>query len=221
MKLNRIGSNKICYILNQNDLDHYNLTIKDLAYGNEKSKVLINSLIEQLSREINFNPENSNLSVELIPLESGELKIEVSAIDHDDEFNILFSNIIKEYGEVEHGSLDFHMDEDTLALTDDHNADRTPPIQAFEFETLDEIIHISHVIKQIPQLKSSLYKDHSRSGYMLLLESVQKDKDISRICNLILENGGKPNHRYTIKSYCEEHLDRIIKDNAIEQLSLI
>lgn len=271
MRRNQVDRNKISYILSQADLEHYNLTIKDFAYGSEKSKVFMSSLIEQLSKEINFNPEHSNLSVELIPLENGELKIEVSAIDREEEFNILFSNIIKEGGELEMEQSDFYMDESSLyedTLFEEQDAQNfhhskkeeefsfepilildseTNPdmdeqnnlspimkahssktatnsasfLHAFELETLDEIIHISHVIKHVNTLKSSLYKDKMRSCYLLLLEGPKKNQDIKGICNLIMENGGKPNHRYTIKSYCEEHLELIIKENALEQLSCI
>lgn len=316
MKLSRIDSNKICYILNQDDLANYNLTIKDLAYGNEKSRAFMNNLIEQLSSEINFNPEESNLSVELIPMENGELKIEVSALDKEDDWNILYSNMLKEYGDIEHGRLDVFIDdslispEDLEALaklhansSDDlpfldsdnpssdglsfhgldenesdaneieglpfHGSDTskhqpfvdssldmpagkkdisklnaedmnalsaiiranvqeslksensTTFVQSFELDTLDCVIHISHIINKEGDVKSSLYKDAKNSSYVLLLETMKKDSSFKGVCNLIVENGGRPNHRYTMKSYCEEHLELMIKDNAMEQLRLI
>lgn len=231
MKRNRIGMDRICYIFDQNDLAEYNLTLRDLTYGNEKTKALLNGLIEHLSKEVDFNPENSNLSVELVPLENGELKIEVCNFDLHEEANILFSNVLKEQDDADYNlehSLEYSLKEEMqhlppliLANVQEKEDADSHFIRAFEMKKLDDIIQLSHIIQPNPSILSSLYKDKTYSKYILLLECLQTGSNIKEICNLIIENGGKSNHHYTVKSYCEEHLDLIIKDVALEQLSRI
>ena len=69
---------------------------------------------------------------------------------------------------------------------------------------------------------STLYKDESRGGYLLLITPDSRSaSEFNRICNLISEYSRPEKAALSTRAYLEEHYEPLIKEHAIEALAQI
>lgn len=95
-----------------------------------------------------------------------------------------------------------------------------PSNQLFYFTSLHDVTRLAHVAAPSYRGVNSLYKDETKGGYLLLINSaLLSAPDFNRICNLISEYGKPEKAVLSTKAYLEEHYEPLIKDNAIEALA--
>ena len=94
--------------------------------------------------------------------------------------------------------------------------------KVFSFKSLDEVIHMSAMIVGTYQGENTLYKDDKNHIYYLTIyKSSHSPEEYSQICNLISEYGTAVKSTYATANYFEEHFETIVKQNAIQILSVM
>lgn len=92
----------------------------------------------------------------------------------------------------------------------------------YAFDTLSQVTRLAHVLVQHYNGKNSLYKNDKQSSYMLVVtQSDHTPEEFNRICNMLSEYGSPEKFAAASEAYMEEHFEPIIKDKAIQALSLV
>lgn len=90
------------------------------------------------------------------------------------------------------------------------------------FETLSQVTRLAHILVQHYTGKNSLYKNEKKSGYMLVInQSDHTPEEFNKICNILSEYGSPEKFASASEAYMEEHFEPVIKDKAIQALSLV
>lgn len=96
------------------------------------------------------------------------------------------------------------------------------PYKVFMFHSLDDVIAMSSVILGTYHGENTLYKDNVKHKYYLTLhKSSHTAEEYTRICNLISEYGLPTKSTYATIDYFDEHFEVIVKDSAIQILSVM
>lgn len=251
MKIERINENQIRCTLTSFDLSVRNLNLGELAYGSEKARNLFREMIQKASNEVGFEAEDIPLMVEAIPLSNESVMLVITKIEDPEELDTRFSKFSQlseeeqegifgglpsELLEGADGLLDF-LKRDMLDLqaegapatpsVEDVEAqaeDNPPAIQTriYRFGSLDQITDAARVTAQICQAPNALYKKPGTSQYYLLLHSTDTDPlAFSRLCNMLAEYGEKVKQEVASEAYYQEHYEVIIRDQALQKLSLV
>lgn len=92
----------------------------------------------------------------------------------------------------------------------------------YGFDSLNQVTRLSHILAQHYRGKNSLYKNEKRSGYVLVVtQSDHTPEEFNKICNMLSEYGSPERFASASEAYMEEHFEPVIKDNAIQALSLV
>lgn len=94
--------------------------------------------------------------------------------------------------------------------------------KVFSFSSLDDVIQMSSIIVGCYYGENTLYKDEKNHVYYLAVyKSSHTPEEYNRICSLISEYGLPVKSTYATVNYFEEHFDVIVKQNAIQILSVM
>ncbi len=92
----------------------------------------------------------------------------------------------------------------------------------YGFESLNQVTRLAHILVQHYNGKNSLYKNEKNSGYLLVVgQSDHTPEEFNKICNMLSEYGNPEKIASASEAYMEEHFEPIIKDKAIQALSLV
>ena len=91
MKIERISENQIRCTLNRSDLSARQLTLRELAYGTDKARVLFREMIQRATAEVGFDAEDIPLMIEAIPLASEGIMLIITKIDDPEELDTRFA----------------------------------------------------------------------------------------------------------------------------------
>jgi adapter protein MecA 1/2 len=94
--------------------------------------------------------------------------------------------------------------------------------KVFSFTSLQNITKLSEHIVCFYHGINSVYKN-SDSGkyYLVITKSEHTPEEFNKICNIISEYGNTERTTYASISYYQEHFEQIVKDNAIQILSVM
>ncbi len=99
---------------------------------------------------------------------------------------------------------------------------QTNLLKIYSFHTLNEVIKLSNVLFTYYKGVNSLYKNPMNSLYYLVIsKSDHTPEEFNKICNIISEYGKTEHTTYASPFYYEEHFEAIVKNNAIQMLSVI
>lgn len=92
----------------------------------------------------------------------------------------------------------------------------------YGFESLNQVTRLAHILIQFYHGKNSLYKNEKKPGYMLVVtQSDHTPEEFNKICNMLSEYGNPEKIAAASEAYMEEHFEPVIKDKAIQALSLV
>lgn len=90
----------------------------------------------------------------------------------------------------------------------------------FSFDSLNSLIRISRLLKNVYHSYSSLYKDEANNGYILVINKGEHTpEEYNRVCNALSEYGTPLKTFNASESVLEEHFDCIIANNAVQSLA--
>lgn len=112
-------------------------------------------------------------------------------------------------------------------LSDDNLSAKSVQIQSnlnkiYTFRSLQEVIDLAYIMIGIYRGHNTLYKNPVNSTYYLIIYmSDHTPEEFNRVCNIISEYGKPERATYASASYFEEHFEVIIKDQALQILSVM
>lgn len=99
---------------------------------------------------------------------------------------------------------------------------QTDLTKVFTFRSLEEIIRMSAHIVYSYNGTNTVYKNPVKNIYYLVInKSEHTPEEFNKICNMISEYGSSERATYASPAYYAEHFELIIKDNAIQRLSVM
>ncbi len=250
MKIEKISDNQIRCTLNKSDLIDRELKISELAYGSEKAKALFRDMIQQAFYEFGFEVDDIPLMIEAIPISTECLILVITKVDDPDELDTRFSKFssFNSHDSSDKSDEDSYADEiintfeslddflddnedDSKKLTDAGTTDTdniqnvkisTNLIKVYSFSSLAEVTNLAKVLQGIYQGTNSLYKDSVTSTYYLVVSiSNHTPEEFNKISNIISEYGKTERTTYATQIYFQEHYDIIVKDQALQVLSVM
>lgn len=113
--------------------------------------------------------------------------------------------------------------EDSVETEEEPIAKKTPPLtKIFSFKSLDEVIRVSAELIVSYHGHNDLYKNEATNTYYLVLtQSEYTPQEFNRICNLVSEYGKLERSTYATIAYFKEHFEVIVRDNAVQILSVM
>lgn len=241
MKVEKINENLIEFSVNNDELKNRNIDVKDLTYGSEKAKSLIEELLSIAGTKVGFKVDGP-ISVEAIPLKDGAIKLIVSKVVNPDELDSRYSRFTP-YGKMDKPISILEMLESTIDQFEDilksqnvkginevktlNRLDITKEneiVYIFEFENIDRATEACKNVSTY-EYESIFYKDEKNNKYYLVLCILGKTsdatlKDFNKVCNSLAEYGSRVQSKFGMnKAYYDEHYKTIIKSDAVKKLS--
>lgn len=94
--------------------------------------------------------------------------------------------------------------------------------KVFSFHSLDEVIQLSSNLVSLYHGENDLYKDTvSNTYYLVLNSSDHTPQQFNQVCNLASEYGRMEKSTYATLAYYKEHYEVIVKNSAIQILSVM
>lgn len=231
MKIERISENQIRCTLNRNDLSARQLTLRELAYGTDKARVLFREMIQRATAEVGFDAEDIPLMIEAIPLSSDGIMLIITKIDDPEELDTRFAKFTPSDQEEfsipdEEEDLDLSFPSgvgDMLDALNRYVENQQPETsvrtRCFRFSKLDNVIEAAHALRGLEIGANTLYKAGDGMFYLTVSSAGQSPEDFTRLCNRMLEYGSPLRTVNGIELFYEEHYDALIKSNALELLA--
>ena len=232
MKIEKLNDNQIRCTLSREDLAKRNLRISELAYGSEKTQNLFREMVKQADYEYGFETDNIPLMVEAIPMNSDCLVLIITKVEDPEELDTRFSRF-SPYAKPENEEED--LDEDNLI--DQIKTASAPATPSFA-DMLKEVLAQESVVRSFIFVfdsiatamnfssqaynfagESTLYK--KEDGAFLLVISIGKatKAEYKNVCLLASEYASGHSAPDSFCEYMREHLDVLIKEDAIKKLS--
>jgi len=99
---------------------------------------------------------------------------------------------------------------------------QTNLMKVYTFTSLSDVIRLSSVICTYYKGDNTLYKNPVNSTYYLVItKSDHTPEEFNKICNIISEYGKPERTTYASPFYYEEHFETIIKNTAVQILSVM
>lgn len=119
-----------------------------------------------------------------------------------------------------------HTADSLLKQPSRRNASKKPAdvdlTRIYSFSSLAQVIRLAHVLSAHYDGKNSLYKNEKNSSYILVAaQSDHTPQEFNKICNMLSEYGNPEKFVPASEAYMEEHFKPVIKDKAIQSLSLV
>lgn len=90
------------------------------------------------------------------------------------------------------------------------------------FSDLNSLSSLAVMLNSFYQGQNSLYKDIANNRYYLVLsQSGHSPEDFNRLCNILSEHGSMERFSASREAYMQEHFRVMIKNNALESLSMM
>lgn len=243
MKIEKLNDNQIRCTLTRADLADRELKLSELAYGTEKAKSLFQDMMQQAALEFGFDPEDSPLMIEAIPASAESIVLIITKVEDPEELDTRFSkfalspsgnvnNRVQNVLEKLEGAEEF-LDllgkvKKAVAERPELTQEEQPPeekkagVRLFSFATLDGVINAALLLNGMYCGSNTLYKDTSDDAFILVLsQSEHSIGDYNKICNMLSEYATLEKANGATLAYLEEHCEKIIDKNALQQLAKI
>lgn len=249
MKIEKVNDNQIRCTLTKEDLASRQLKISELAYGTDKAKSLFRDMMQKASFELGFEAEDIPLMIEAVPVNADCIVLIITKVEDPEELDTRFSRFAPsihdeidstdEY-EEEEASEDEIMElfqkiekrvadaaSDALSQ-EDASVSLTEGVpetflRLFHFDKMSSLLTMCEKLHPTFLGESTLYKD-TTDGYLLLLKYTAAKEDavlFHKLCNSISEYGACKKVSEFLVSYFDEHLECVLSENALSQLSSI
>ncbi|MBO5488939.1 MAG: adaptor protein MecA [Eubacterium sp.] len=100
-------------------------------------------------------------------------------------------------------------------------ADIHDKLRVFSFDSMNPIIHVAKGVSKDYSGKNSLWKNDAAHRYFLLLNCGASRQAFHSACATLSEYGKEEHATYASETFFNEHYTLIIKDKALDKLSLL
>lgn len=240
MKIEMISENQIRCTLTKEDLAARHIKLSELAYGTTKARLLFREMIEKATADYGFVTEDIPLMIEAIPMSSDGIVLLISKVNEPEELDTRFSeftaydedslddSMISDMEEIqhseEHSLLDFFKKlyeklekgkADTISSALSNNT------VIVSFTSMNNIIRLAKDFKDIFTGNSSLYRSPKGELILVLKFDNSADENIKRLCFFTSEYGKVELSLNGSETHIAEHYTTIIKNDALQILSVM
>ena len=243
MKIEKLNENQIRCTLTREDLESRNINLHELAYGTDKAKALFREMMRFASYKFGFEAEDIPLMIEAVPISQDKIVLIVTKVPYPDELDARFSDFSESddvydedyYDDSEAVMPDsFSSAREILELFDketpsdssdstDDTSDQIPEsiTRIFDFDDLDTIIELAHVLSGYFKGDSRLYRVDSGEYTMIISDDGSDPEAFNRVLNVISEYGDQRLIYGGTEKFITEHCQPILTNRALMQLALI
>ena len=98
----------------------------------------------------------------------------------------------------------------------------TKLIKIYTFRSLQEVVELAYIMLGTYNGRNTLYKNLANSTYYLIISiSDHTPEEFNKICNIISEYGKVERSTYASSAFYDEHFEVIVKDQALQILSVM
>lgn len=246
MRIEKLNDNQIRCTLTKDDLATRQIKLSELAYGTEKTKELFRDMMQQASVDFGFEADNIPLMIEAIPLPNECIVLIITKVEDPEELDTRFSkfapggeNRFEEFSDL--GSslpegadnvldifrklIERHLkegskeekEEKAIALAQELDLTRL-----YFFPSLEAVISVSHVLEGCYGGHNSLFRLKKDGSYCLVVrKSNHTPEEFNKISNILSEYGTNEKYALASEAYLEEHEELMIRDEALQKLTLL
>lgn len=232
MKIERIDENSIRCTLTSLDLSSRNINLRDMTYGSAAAKRLFREMMQMAQTEVGFEPDNTPLMIEAIPLQGGSVQLIITKVEDPEELDTRFSKfsadaidpngwisqLASEILEGAQGILKQFKEAGVPVELPGPTAQ--PSMRIYRFDSLDKVIEAAGSVGTMYHGPNTLFKDERSGKYYLVIHQEEGEGEtFTRVSNILSEYGSKINGESLNEAYYEEHFDKIVKEDALSRLS--
>lgn len=233
MKIEKINDNQIKCTLTKDDLAQRNLKISELAYGSEKTQNLFREMVRQADYEYGFETNNTPLVIEAVPTNKDSIVLIITKIDDPEELDTRFSRF-SPYTRGADDDYEYDDDENPFEAFAKPSVPVTPsfadmlgeamreevPTHSFMFAFDSPASAMNFATQAASFGGDSCFCKQDNGSYLLIISIGQATKnEYKNVCMLASEYSSGRSISATACEYLKEHLDILIKENAIKKLS--
>ncbi|MBR3307612.1 MAG: adaptor protein MecA [Lachnospiraceae bacterium] len=93
MRIEKVNDNQIRCFLTREDMEERKIKFSELTFGSEKANRLFMDMMQQANYEYGFEPDDTPLMIEAVPMQSGVIVFVITKVSAPDEFESRLSNI--------------------------------------------------------------------------------------------------------------------------------
>jgi adapter protein MecA 1/2 len=212
MKMERLSDTQVRFVLSKSDLDERNIKMNELAYGSDKTHQLFQEMMLLALNEYEFQGENTPLMLEAMRVGVDAVIVVVTKVT-DSDCSEQRLNLIPEA----RTTAKFKRRQ---LIAPPEESSEEDSISIFSFDSLDILTDAASRLSGSFVGVSRAYKYDGRYFLMLQNETpgLQTTDDIEGI---LFEYGEKHVSDTISKQYLVEHGEAIVRDDAVEKLSLL
>lgn len=211
MKIEKISSTQVKFLLNQSDLKERNIKLSELAYGSEKTQALFREMMAQAVDTCGFTVENTPLMIEAVPVTGDSIMIIVSKVNQDSEVVSKFNLTPPTKDERKYVKTPINDELSPIPIDDSS-------LSIYSFDTLDISSDACRPIVNNYDGISQLYK-YEGNYYLVVQNDSIINMDTDTFDNILTEYGKKHISTVVSKAFLMEHSEIIIKSNAVSVLA--
>ena len=229
MKIEKINDNQIRCTLTREDLETHQINLRELAYGSEKAKKLIeaipvntDSIIliitkvedpEELdTRFSKFSPYKDKGTAEPVQLDGADSIIDIFQKICDAAKNKGLSTSRQTSGQTE------------SPVKENPESEQVPNvnlIRLYTFRHLDDVIAASHGLNGFFGGYNRLYKESDDRYQLVIHQSECTPEEFNKICNILSEYAANTKFVSGMEAYYAEHMDCVVEGNALQKLAVL
>lgn len=226
MEFRDVSEDAIKCIVNEDDLEQWNITLDDLFSNDEKARVFIEEIVQRAEEEYDFVMDNLPLAVQISSIGEEEFvftisKIGDSALDLSDPTMIgklLRDAVVKQFSQEKEKK---KKKDGKKVKGHKEKSGKDKKVLTLYF---GEFSHAVDFCKRLPALKgidSSLYKDKKGDFIFVVKNSKSSNAEMERINWISGEFAKKIDKKGLTSEYISEHYKVLIKKDAISVLARI
>ena len=137
--------------------------------------------------------------------------------------------IINSFDQIDYISDDTDEESKDILDSSDSEPEEKPNLQVsqnlvkvYSFRSLKEVTELASILLGYYNGVNTLYKNPMNSTYYLVISmSHHTPEEFNKICNIISEFGKSERYTYASSSYYDEHFEAIVKNHALQILSVM
>ncbi len=149
--------------------------------------------------------------------------------DNESDEDSYADEIINSFEQIDNISDDAEENSKDLLASVDSDSDDKSKLQVsanltkvFSFRSLKEVTQLADILIGYYKGTNTLYKNPLNSVYYLVISiSQHTPEEFNKICNIITEYGKAERSTYASSSYYEEHFEVIVRNQALQILSVM
>lgn len=246
MKIEKLNNDQVRIVLGQDDLKARELSLRDLAYGSDKTKALFDDMVHTAENQFGFEPSGKPLMIEAIPMPDETLMITLTRVSGRAEAGGMYGSNVPGLGtplspdEAELPGLeelDSKSPEEAKALIEQLLSEMEEAVGAsdnapkrrkdgeggtkiFAFPRFKELRELAAAFPASSPVMNSLYKEEG-GDYYLIVRYRKQSKEVVRALNVINEFCPDELTETYAEALVEEHCKLVIKRRALQKLSEI